>query len=120
MWTPGRVWVGNLNFTGIHTVRKRFIGLWRRATVSSLEEKKIRVVGTKKWGKPLAGHEMCEELIKEEIWGDCMIVEKGVLLEESSYVDEEGEVFSKDYIEVINLILEVIHLPYHQYMGHYG
>ena len=39
-----------------------------------------------------------------------MIGENDVILEEIAYVDEGGKVFSRDYIVVINYLLEVIRL----------
>ena len=39
-----------------------------------LEENKCRVLGAKKWGKPLIIHELCEDLIKEDIFGYQMLV----------------------------------------------
>ena len=41
-----------------------FIGVCRRATVSLLEENKCIVLGDKKWRKLLAGHELCDDLLK--------------------------------------------------------
>ena len=37
--------------------------------MSSMEEKKRRVLGAKKRRKILAGHDMCEDLFKEDIQG---------------------------------------------------
>ena len=47
--------------------------------MNSLEENKHRVLGDKKRKKNLAGHELCEDLLKEEIWGYILIVSEDLL-----------------------------------------
>ena len=50
-----------------------FVVVWRKANMSSLEEKKRRVISTKKWRKNLAGYELGEDLLKEDIQGDILL-----------------------------------------------
>ena len=78
--------------------------------MSFLGDNKCRVFDAKKLGKPLAVHDLCANLIKEGVWGDRLLVEKDVLLEERVYFDEEDGFLSRYYIEVIHLLLEAIHL----------
>ena len=52
---------------------KGLIYVWRRETMSSLEENKCRVIGTKKQRKTLAENELCEELLKGDIWGETLL-----------------------------------------------
>ena len=49
---------------------KVFISVWRRETVSLLEDNKRRVLVSKKRRKTLAGHDLCEYLLKEDIFGE--------------------------------------------------
>ena len=53
---------------------KCFIGVCRRTTVSYLKKNEHIVLGAKKCSKTLAVHELYEDLIIVEIWGDILIV----------------------------------------------
>ena len=44
------------------------------------------MIGVNKWSKTLAGHDLCEEYLKEDIWGDRLLGDNYVLLEEIAYV----------------------------------
>ena len=54
-------------------VNKGFIGVCRRATMISMEENKYIVLDTKTGRKIPAGHDLCEDFLKEEIWEDLLI-----------------------------------------------
>ena len=73
--------------------------------MSSLEENSFGVLGSNKWRKPLSGHELCEDLIKEEIWVYRLLGEKDVILEEIASVDAGGGVLPRDYILLIHFLL---------------
>ena len=45
-----------------------------------LKIKKIGVLGAKKKGKTLAGHELGKNLFKEEVWGDILYGKDSVLV----------------------------------------
>ena len=77
---------------------KGLIGVLRRVTVSFVEENKLRVLGAKKRRKTLSGHDLCEELLKDEICGDILLGYEGVILDQCSSVDEGGEVLHRDFI----------------------
>ena len=63
-------------FGGIQVViqgDKGFVSVWRRLTLIYLEEKKLRFLSHKKQRKLLTRHELCEGLLKEDIWGDILL-----------------------------------------------
>ena len=65
-------------------------------TKSLLDWKKCIVIVAKKWGKPLAGYDMCGNLLKEEIWVDHLLVDKDFLLGKSVSFYEGVEIFYRD------------------------
>ena len=52
---------------------KGLVGVCRRETVSLLEENKWRLIGAKIRKKNLSVHELRDDLLKEDIWGDRMV-----------------------------------------------
>ena len=55
--------------------------------------KKIGVLGAKKKGKTLAGHELGKNLFKEEVWGDILPGKDNFLIEDGYPVDKIGKFF---------------------------
>ena len=59
-------------------------------TTLTLKMKVIRVFGTEKRSKTLAGHELVKNLFKEEVWGEIMSGKDNFLMEDGCYFDKRG------------------------------
>ena len=69
--------------------------------------KEFGVFCAKKRSKNLAGHELCEDLFKQNCL-ETTCLERSLFVEEIGPVDEGGEVFSRDNLKVVDLVLYIV------------
>ena len=80
----------------------------------TLKTNKNGVIGANKRGKTLAGHDLCKNLFKEEVWGNILYGKDNVLIEDGSPVDKIGNVFRIDSPQIVDFFFRPSTLPLRQ------
>ena len=69
---------------------------------------KIGVLGAKKRGKILTGHELGKNLLKWEVGGNILSGEDDIIVEDVCSIEKRGKVFCRDDPQIMDLYLNIL------------